>query len=59
MNPSWSFLQAPGSRYEGKLRPEVAYELGQHHVFAYVFANADMRPRNAFLWRWASGRASP
>lgn len=41
--------EAPGSRYEGKLRPEVAYELGQHHVFAYVFANADMRPRNAFL----------
>ncbi|MEM1246150.1 MAG: HAD family hydrolase [Acidobacteriota bacterium] len=41
--------EAPGARYEGKLRPEVAYELGQHHVFAYVFANADMRPRNAFL----------
>jgi HAD superfamily hydrolase (TIGR01549 family) len=40
---------APGTKFSGTLTPEIAYEIGRHHVFAYLFSNADMRPRNAFL----------
>lgn len=40
---------APGEKYDGRLDPAVASELARHMVFAYIFANADMRPRNAFL----------
>jgi HAD superfamily hydrolase (TIGR01509 family) len=41
--------QAPGRKFAGDLGPGVAYELGRHFVFALLFANADIRPRNAFL----------
>ena len=46
---------APGEKYDGRLDPEIAAELARHMVFAYIFANADMRPRNAFL-AYPSGR---
>lgn len=41
--------EAPGRKYAGELTPEVAFDLGGHFVFAFLFANADIRPRNAFL----------
>lgn len=41
--------EAPGRKYEGELTPEISYDLGGHSVFAFLFANADFRPRNAFL----------
>jgi len=44
-----------GAPYAGELEPEIAAEIGRHMVFAYVFSNADIRPRNAFL-DWSSGR---
>ena len=31
--------------------PELAFEIGRHGASAYLFANADLRPRNAFLKR--------
>ena len=44
-----------GAPYAGEFDPEIAGELARHMVFAYVFSNADIRPRNAFLDR-SSGR---
>jgi putative hydrolase of the HAD superfamily len=48
--------RAPGAKYGGELDPAVAYELGRHFAFGYIFSNADMRPRNAFLARDPEGR---
>lgn len=31
--------------------PDLAFEIGRHGASAYLFANADLRPRNAFLTR--------
>jgi HAD superfamily hydrolase (TIGR01509 family) len=31
--------------------PDLAFEIGRHGASAYLFANADLRPRNAFLQR--------
>jgi HAD superfamily hydrolase (TIGR01509 family) len=41
---------APGAKLEAP-RPEAPYarEVGRHAAIAYIFANADLRPRNAFL----------
>lgn len=41
---------APGAKLEGAL-PSAAYarEVGRHAAMAYIFANADLRPRNAFV----------
>lgn len=41
---------APGEKLAAPL-PEPAYarEVGRHAAIAYIFANADLRPRNAFL----------
>jgi HAD superfamily hydrolase (TIGR01509 family) len=47
--------EAPGRKFAGDLDPAIAFELGKHFVFALLFANADIRPRNAFLDR-TSGR---
>ncbi len=41
--------EAPGRKLDGTLDPAIAFELGKHFVFALLFANADIRPRNAFL----------
>lgn len=38
-----------GVPYAGETEPEIAGELASHMVFAYVFSNADIRPRNVFL----------
>lgn len=42
--------QAAGAKYESvPVTAALAHELGRHFAFAYVFSNADIRPRNAFL----------
>jgi HAD superfamily hydrolase (TIGR01549 family) len=40
---------APGLKFDGRLTESVARGLGAHLVFAYLFSNADVRPRNAFV----------
>ena len=40
---------APGRKWEQDLTEETAYALGGHFVFALLFSNADIRPRNAFV----------
>jgi len=41
--------KARGEKYGGEMDRDIALELGRHTVFAYVFSNADMRPRNAVV----------
>ena len=36
-------------KWEHDLGEETAYALGAHFVFALLFSNADIRPRNAFV----------
>lgn len=40
---------APGQPLVGSLEPSVVYEIGRQFAFGYVFANADLRPRNMHL----------
>jgi HAD superfamily hydrolase (TIGR01509 family) len=40
---------APGPKFDGRLTEAVAESLGAHLVFAFLFSNADVRPRNAFV----------
>jgi len=40
---------APGHKWNEDLTEETAYALGGHFVFALLFSNADIRPRNAFV----------
>jgi HAD superfamily hydrolase (TIGR01509 family) len=40
---------ANGSKYEDEMSEDIAWEIGRHFAFAYVFSNADIRPRNAFI----------
>lgn len=42
---------APGRKWEHDLNEETAHALGEHFVFALLFSNADIRPRNAFVDR--------
>lgn len=41
--------EAPGRKWDGTLTEGVAYALGGHFVFALLFSNADIRPRNCFV----------
>ena len=41
--------EAPGRKWADDLSTETAYALGGHFVFALLFSNADIRPRNAFV----------
>lgn len=41
--------EAPGRKFDGETDVNLAHEIGRHHVFAFLFSNADMRPRNAFV----------
>ncbi len=45
-----------GKPYTSPPNPEVAFDLGAHLAFAYAFANADIRPRNAFVTVDVKGR---
>ena len=50
--------KAPGARFGGELDPALARELGRHFAFGFVFSNADLRPRNAFVARAGDGSAT-
>ncbi len=41
--------EAPGRKWEQDLSEDTAYALGGHFVFALLFSNADIRPRNTFV----------
>lgn len=43
--------RAPGRKFEGPVDPVLAYEVARQCAAAYVFSNADLRPRNAFVSR--------
>ena len=47
--------RAAGTKFDGNADEAAAYEIGRHHTFAYLFANADLRPRNLFIDR-SSGK---
>jgi HAD superfamily hydrolase (TIGR01509 family) len=47
--PLLLLTEAPGGKYEGPLTEDVARALGGHFVFALLFSNADIRPRNSFV----------
>jgi hypothetical protein len=40
---------APGLPFDGDAGDGVVERIGEHFAFGYAFANADLRPRNAFL----------
>ncbi len=54
--PFLALSPAPGARMQDPVVAEAYYDVGRHTVFAYLFSNADMRPRNAFL-STSEGRA--
>jgi len=47
--PLLAISEARGEKYDAQVDDALAWELGRHFAFAYVFSNADIRPRNAFL----------
>lgn len=47
--PFLALSRAAGSRMQAPVSAETYYDVGRHTVFAYLFSNADMRPRNAFV----------
>jgi putative hydrolase of the HAD superfamily len=50
--------EAPGVKLDAPLpEPGYAREVGRHAAAAYLFANADLRPRNAFLSGAGAGLA--
>ena len=49
--PLLAVTEAPGEPFGGDVDESLAREIGRHLAFAYVFGNADMRPRNAWVLR--------
>ena len=47
--PCLVVTKAPGAKLEGPVTADLAREIGRHCAMAYLFANADLRPRNAFV----------
>jgi HAD superfamily hydrolase (TIGR01509 family) len=47
--PCLIVTRAPGRKLEATVTPDLAHEIGRHCAMAYLFANADLRPRNAFV----------
>lgn len=41
--------RAPGTKFQGAVDPVLAFEVARQCAAAYVFSNADLRPRNAFV----------
>lgn len=41
--------RAPGKKFESCTNPVLAFEIGRHCAVSYIFANADLRPRNTFV----------
>jgi len=53
--PCLVVAKAEGTKMEqGPVTPDLAREIGRQCAMAYLFANADLRPRNAFL-AWEHG----
>ncbi|MGC8917173.1 MAG: HAD family hydrolase [Thermoanaerobaculum sp.] len=52
---SWSRPAGHGP-FRPPLDPSLAFDLGAHLAFAYAFANADIRPRNALVFTDEGGR---
>lgn len=48
--------KVPGVPYQRSLDEQLSFDLGGHCAFAYVFANADIRPRNALVATDREGR---
>lgn len=48
--------KAPGEPYQGEVDADTSFDLGSHLAFAYAFANADIRPRNAFVYQEGNRR---
>lgn len=46
--------RAPGAKFQGTVDPVLAFEVARQCAAAYVFSNADLRPRNAFV-AWEDG----
>ena len=56
--PILAVTEAPGDPFGGDpedVDASLAREIGRHLAFAYVFGNADMRPRNAWVERTDTG----
>lgn len=49
--PCLVVTRAPGVKFKGAVDPALAFEVARQCAAAYVFANADLRPRNAFVSR--------
>lgn len=47
--------RAPGRKLGGEVDAGLAFELGRQCAVGYIFANADLRPRNAFVRRDEAG----
>ncbi len=53
--PCLVVAKAEGTKMEqGPVTPDLAREIGRQCAMAFLFANADLRPRNAFL-AWENG----
>jgi len=55
VEPCLVLSRAPGTKFDGRVDRVLAYEVGRQCSFGYLFANADLRPRNAFL-TWDTGQ---
>lgn len=49
--PLLAMTEAAGRKWDEEPDAGMAWEIGRHMAFAYVFSNGDIRPRNAFLSR--------
>lgn len=47
--------EAPGRKLEGGIDAAIAFDVGRHFAFGFLFANADLRPRNSFRFEDSSG----
>ena len=47
--PCLVVTRAPGVKFRGPVDPVLAFEVARQCAAAYVFSNADLRPRNAFV----------
>ncbi|MEO6325189.1 MAG: HAD family hydrolase, partial [Thermoanaerobaculia bacterium] len=55
LEPLLILSAAPGRKLEGAIDPGIAFDIGRHFAFGFLFANADLRPRNSFRFDGPSG----
>lgn len=53
--PCLVMAEVAGEKIGGAADPAMAYEMGRHCASGYIFANADLRPRNVLL-SWDGNR---